>query len=91
MPRREVVQDAFWSVARKIDTFRGDAAFETWVYRIISNAAYEKMRRHPRAFVDIPLDEVLPPFHENGPHVGVISDWSSSIDDPTVKRSFASC
>src|SRR5215475_4346683 len=46
----EVVQDAFWSVARKIDTFRGDAAFETWVYRIISNAAYEKMRRHPRAF-----------------------------------------
>ena len=81
----EVVQDAFWSVVRKIDTFRGDSAFGTWVYRIISNAAYEKIRRRPRAFVDISLDEVLPSFHEKGRHAGVITDWSSSIDDPTVQ------
>jgi len=81
----EVVQDAFWSVVRKIDTLRCDSAFGTWVYGIISNAAYEKMRRRLRASVDIPLDEVLPPFHEDGHHAGVISDWSSSIDDPAVQ------
>ena len=28
----EAVQDAFWSVIRKIDTFRGDSAFGSWVY-----------------------------------------------------------
>ena len=30
----EVVQDAFWMVVRRIDTFRGDAAFGSWLYRI---------------------------------------------------------
>jgi RNA polymerase sigma-70 factor, ECF subfamily len=81
----EAVQDAFWSVVRKIDTFRGDSAFGSWVYRIISNAAYQKIRGRPRAFVDISLDEVLPPFHENGHYADLISDWSSGIDDPAVQ------
>src|SRR5881397_1514027 len=29
----EVVQDTLWTVSRKIDTFRGTAAFGSWVYR----------------------------------------------------------
>ena len=81
----EAVQDAFWSVVRKIDTFRGDSAFGSWVYRIVSNGAYEKIRRRPQAFVDISLDEVLPPFNEDGRHAGVLRDWSSSLDDPAVQ------
>ena len=81
----EAVQDAFWSVVRKIDTFRGDSAFGSWFYRIVSNAAYEKVRRRPQAFVEISLDEVLPPFHGDGPHAGMVTDWSSSIDDPAVQ------
>ena len=85
----EAVQDAFWSVVRKIDTFRGDSAFGSWVYRIVSNAAYEKIRRRPKAFVDMALDEGLPPFHEGG-HEGLISDWSSGIDDPAVQTELRS-
>jgi len=81
----EAVQDAFWNVVRKIDTFRGDSAFGSWLYRIVSNAAYEKMRRRPQAFVDISLDEVLPPFNEDGRHAGMLRDWSSSLDDPAVQ------
>jgi len=81
----EAVQDAILSVVRKIDTFRGDAAFGSWVYRIISNAAYEKIRRRPRALVNMSLDEALPPFDEDGRHAGLISDWSSDIDDPGVQ------
>src|SRR5438309_8599526 len=75
----EAVQDAFWSVVRKIDTFRGDSAFGSWVYRIVSNAAYETVRRRPQAFIDISLDEVLPLFNEDGRHAGVRRDWSSSL------------
>src|SRR2546428_2916101 len=81
----EAVQDAFWSVVRKIDTFRGDSAFGSWVYRIVSNAAYETVRRRPQAFLDISLHEVLPPFDEDGRHAGVLTDWSTSIDDPAVQ------
>jgi len=40
----EAVQDAFWSVVRKIDTFRGESAFGSWLYRIVANAAYQKLR-----------------------------------------------
>src|SRR3989475_1915986 len=40
----EVVQDAFWAVVRKIDTFRGESAFGSWLYRIVANAAYQKLR-----------------------------------------------
>jgi DNA-directed RNA polymerase specialized sigma24 family protein len=29
----EVVQDVIWTVVRKIDTFRGESAFGSWVYR----------------------------------------------------------
>jgi len=36
----EAVQDAFLSLIRKIDTFRGDSAFGSWLYRIVANAAY---------------------------------------------------
>jgi len=81
----EAVQDAFWSVVRKIDTFRGESAFGSWVYRIISNAAYEVIRRRPQALVDISLDEVLPPFDEDGRHAGMLRDWSSRLDDPAVQ------
>src|SRR6266566_6153205 len=35
----EVVQDAFWTVVRKIETFRGESAFGSWLYRIVANAA----------------------------------------------------
>jgi RNA polymerase sigma-70 factor, ECF subfamily len=85
----EVVQDAFWSVVRKVDTFRADSAFGSWVYRIVSNAAYGRIRRRPKAFVDIALDEGLPPFHEGG-HEGVMSDRSSGIDDPAVQTELRS-
>jgi RNA polymerase sigma-70 factor (ECF subfamily) len=82
----EAVQDAFWNVVRKIDTFKGQSAFGSWFYRIVSNAAYERIRRRRRAFVDISLDEVLPAFDENGRHAGPLRDWSSSIDDPAVQK-----
>jgi len=79
----EVVQDAFWTVVRKIDTFRGEAAFASWFYRIVSNAAYQKLRHQPGRRGEISFDEVLPLFHENGQHVTPIADWSPSVDDPS--------
>jgi len=40
----EVMQDALWSATRKIDRFRGTAAFRSWLYRIPLNAAGQKLR-----------------------------------------------
>ncbi len=77
----EVVQDAFWAVVRKIDTFRGESTFGTWFYRIVANAAYQKLRDRPGRGNEISFDEVLPLFHENGQHAASIVDWSPSVDD----------
>jgi RNA polymerase sigma-70 factor (ECF subfamily) len=81
----EAVQDAFCSVVRKIDTFRGDSSLRSWIYRIVANAAHSKVRGGAHRRHEISLDEVLPIFHEDGRHAGHISDWSASVDDPAVQ------
>jgi RNA polymerase sigma factor, sigma-70 family len=78
----EAVQDAFLSVIRRIDTFRGDAAFGSWLYRIVANAAYQCCRRRRRPGADVSLDKLLPVFDEHGRHVVPVADWSMIVDDP---------
>jgi RNA polymerase sigma-70 factor (ECF subfamily) len=80
----EVVQDAFWSVIRKVGAFRGDAAFGSWLYRIVANAAIQKVRLGVRRRREIPLDEVLPAFHEDGAAPAIV-DWSARVDDPAIR------
>ena len=41
----EVLQDVFTTLYRKIDGFRGQSAFSSWIYRIIVNAAFMKLRK----------------------------------------------
>jgi RNA polymerase sigma-70 factor, ECF subfamily len=81
----EVVQDAFWTVVRKIETFRGESAFGSWLYRIVANAAYQKLRGWRSRGRDLSLDEVLPSFDAHGRHVGPVADWSAHVDDPSVQ------
>ena len=76
----EAVQDAFWSVLQKIALFRGDAAFGSWLYRIVANGALQKVRRRGQR-LEIALDEVLPVFDEHGEHVSPCVDWSSAVED----------
>src|SRR5437667_9963704 len=84
----EVVQDAFWTVVRKIETFRGESAFGSWLYRIVANAAYQKLRGWRSRGRDLSLDEVLPSFDAHGRHVGPVADWSAHVDDPSVQTEF---
>src|SRR5262245_29511252 len=81
----EVVQDAFWTVVRKIDSFRGEAAFGSWLHRIVANAAYEKLRRRQRRRQDLSLDEVLPRFDELGHRVAPVADWSANANNPALE------
>jgi RNA polymerase sigma-70 factor (ECF subfamily) len=81
----EVVQDAFWAVVRKIDTFRGESAFGSWLYRIVANAAYQKLRARQSRGRDVSWDEVVPFFDERGQHAAPVTDWSPRTDDPSVQ------
>jgi len=81
----EVVQDAFWTVVRKIDTFRGESAFGSWFYRIVANAAYQKLRGRQSRRREVSLDEALPFFDEGGCHVAPMDDWSPRVDNPAIQ------
>src|SRR5881409_3060364 len=81
----EVVQDAFWAVVRKIDSFRGESAFGSWLYRIVANAAYQKLRRRRNREQELSLDEVLPFFDERGHHVAPEIDWTPRGSDPATQ------
>jgi len=81
----EVVQDAFWTVVQKIDTFRGESAFGSWLYRIVANAGYQKIRGRQGGRRELSLDEVLPLFDERGCHAAPVADWSPSAADPALQ------
>lgn len=41
----EVLQEAMLSAFRRAASFRGDAAVGTWLYRIVLNACFDRLRR----------------------------------------------
>jgi RNA polymerase sigma-70 factor, ECF subfamily len=51
----DLAQDAFIQVFRKLETFRGDATFSTWLYRVVVNTVLMKLRR--RHLKEVSLDE----------------------------------
>jgi RNA polymerase sigma-70 factor, ECF subfamily len=59
----DVSQDAYLRVFKGLDGFRGEAQFETWLYRIVANAALSHLRRRRRfgELVVDPEDETSEP------------------------------
>ena len=80
----EAAQDALWTAARKISTFKGESAFGSWLYRIAANAAYMKLRRRKAKEREISLDDVLPPLDDGGLHFEPMDDWSPRVDDQAL-------
>lgn len=55
----EVMQDVFTTVYRKIDGFRGQSAFSSWLYRIVVNAAFMKLRKKKQSQT-ISMEDLAP-------------------------------
>ena len=80
----EVVQDALWSVVRKVEMFRGDSALGTWIYRITANAAYDNLRRRRRQR-EVLWDDLPPAFDDEGRQLQPVDDRSAKSGDPAVQ------
>ena len=80
----DVLQDAFLQVVKKLDTFRGEAQFSTWLYRVTTNAALMKIRARRQAES---LETCLPLFAEDGRHKNLDVDYSAAGRvEETVER-----
>lgn len=77
----EATQDALWTAARKIASFKGDSQFGSWLYRIAANAAYQKLRTRKSKAREIALDDVLPALDGDGLHFEPMDDWTPKVDD----------
>ena len=81
----EAAQDALWTAARKIGTFKGESAFGSWIYRIAANAAYQKLRSRRGKAREVALDDVLPTFDGDGRHFEPMADWSERVDEQALQ------
>lgn len=90
----EVLQEAFLSAYQKLQEFRGDAAFNSWIYRIAANSALMRLRRKRRApdttatleeqTSDLPAG---PRFLNDGGYAQPPrSDWSLRADDALANQ-----
>jgi RNA polymerase sigma-70 factor (ECF subfamily) len=70
----DVAQDVFLQVVRKLPTFRGDAAFSTWLYRVTVNAALAYRRKRAQQETQT-LPETPEDFREDGKHHAPIRPW----------------
>ena len=60
----DAVQEVFERVLRKIGTFRAEAAFGTWLYRIASNHCLDRLRKRRRRREQATEAEKLEPMAE---------------------------
>ena len=80
----EATQDALWTAARKISSFKGESQFGSWLYRIAANAAYQKLRSRRAKNREIALDDVMPTLDAEGIHFEPMDDWAPRVDDNAV-------
>jgi RNA polymerase sigma-70 factor (ECF subfamily) len=76
----EATQDALWTAARKIASFKGESQFGSWLYRIAANAAYQKLRSRKAKGREIAMDDVLPALDADM-HFEPMDDWSPRVDE----------
>ncbi len=82
--RRDLLQNTLMQVCRKIESFRGDASFSTWLFRVTANEALMMMRsqrRHRARLVEGMDMEELGAFADPGtPQDGTVSAVTSELN-----------
>src|ERR1700704_821255 len=83
----DLTQEAFMQVFRSVNSFRGDSAFSTWLYRVAVNTVLMKLRRRkspPVLSLDEPVSSESPSlrrdFGKSDPHL------SGAVDRIALRR-----
>src|SRR4029079_1788947 len=81
----DVTQDVLLQVVRKLDSFRGESAFPTWLHRVTVNAALAHRRKRAgrdRHRASESLDAGLD--HGEHTHSAPVKPWSVSPDQAAL-------
>lgn len=80
----DMLQETFIKAFQKIDAFKGNSTFYTWIYRIGVNIALGKMRKYSRMKISHSIEE--PDFEKL--HGMQISDWPEYIETKVSSEEF---
>jgi RNA polymerase sigma-70 factor (ECF subfamily) len=86
MDAEDVTQDVLLQVVRKLPTFRGDAAFPTWLHRVTVNTALSHRRKQAvrREYgLDAPLDD-QPQGGANAPDGPLMDDETRRLIEQAI-------
>jgi RNA polymerase sigma-70 factor, ECF subfamily len=77
----EVLQEVQLTLIKKIDTFRGESKFSSWLYRVTANASFMIIRAERKYENELSLENYAP-YDDKGTLMGKIhyKDWSSRPD-----------
>jgi RNA polymerase sigma-70 factor (ECF subfamily) len=86
----DVLQETFLQIYRHLPSFRGDARFGTWLYRIAMNAALMHRRAARRRPADS-LESYLPQFDADGMHAATPAELRvvSRLDEHLDRQALA--
>ena len=82
---RDVVQTAFLSAFRAMQSFDGKSQLTTWLHRIVINAALMRIRARRRR-PEQSITDLLPAFDEEGRHAHPVTAWPESPEHALARK-----
>ena len=85
----DIAQEVFAKVSRSLDSFKGKSSFSTWIYRIATNTALDKLRSpsFKRSSEHIPL--------EDSPGAEDRNAWTGqaepTVDQEVIRKEMGDC
>ena len=79
---RDLSQEAFLRVYRTAQSFRGDARFSTWIYRVLVNSCYDMLRHRRRRPVEV---------REDGETSRAVAESAAPASDHSLRLSLETC
>jgi RNA polymerase sigma-70 factor (ECF subfamily) len=75
---RDAVQEALLSAFKALPRFQGGSQISTWLHRIVVNAALMRLRSR-RHEPEVPAEDLMPRFLEDGHRADPERDWSLDV------------
>jgi len=85
----DIAQEVFAKVSRGLDSFKGQSKLSTWIYRIATNTAIDKLRSpaHKNASGHIPLEDIT----RVETNTSRINQTDTPIDQKVIRREMSEC